>query len=100
MSELHIAEIPYESGELQYRYARYLSEDGTRWVRHGLFQAYYISGSLKSEGTYQHGLESGEWRDFHENGQLAAFGRYEDGVEVGSWNFWDSSGRPEGSTTY
>ena len=100
MSELHIAEIPYESGALQCRYARYLSEDGTRWVRHGLYQAYYPSGVLKSEGTYEHGLESGEWRDFHENGQLAALGRYEDGVEVGDWKFWDPSGKQEDSATY
>ena len=37
---LHIAEIPYETGEIQYRYARYLSADGSRWIRRGLFRAY------------------------------------------------------------
>lgn len=38
---LHIAEIPYGSGEVRFRYARYLSDDGSRWIRHGLFCAYW-----------------------------------------------------------
>lgn len=60
----------------------------------------YSSGALKSEGTYQHGLESGEWLDFHANGQLAALGQYEDGVEVGDWKFWDANGKQEEGVTY
>ncbi len=100
MSKLHIAEIPYESGEIRCRYTRYLSEDGTRWIRHGLYQAYYPSGVLKSEGTYEDGLARGAWRDFHANGQLAALGQYEDGVEIGEWQFWDTDGNKEESVTY
>lgn len=29
---LHIAEIPYETGELHFRYSRKLSPDGTKWI--------------------------------------------------------------------
>lgn len=87
---LHIAEIPYETGELRYRYARYLASDGQKWIRHGLFQAYHPNGQLASEGYYEHGKENGVWKDFHDNGRLAAQGEYRDGVECGTWRYWDS----------
>ena len=90
--DLNIAEIPYETGEIKFRYSRYLSEDGARWVRHGLFRAYHMNGTLASEGEYIDGLEQGLWRDYHENGQLAAEGYYEKGEEVGEWRFWHPDG--------
>jgi len=95
MADLHIAEIPYESGQIRFRYARYLAADGASWIRHGLFTAYHHDGALASEGTYEHGKEHGPWRDFHANGQLAAEGRYEHGVEVGEWTFWNAMGVTE-----
>ncbi len=51
-AELNIAEIPYESGSIRFRYARVMAPDGTRWIRHGLFVAYYEAGSVVSEGQY------------------------------------------------
>lgn len=90
--DLNIAEIPYDTGEVRYRYARYLSADGERWIRHGLFRSYYKDGSLASEGHYEHGLEEGVWRDYHSNGTLAAEGQYCHGEEILGWRFWDSSG--------
>jgi antitoxin component YwqK of YwqJK toxin-antitoxin module len=92
---LHIAEIPYESGQLKYVYSRYLADDGKRWVRHGLFRAFHPNGKPKSEGEYEHGIENGSWRDFHENGQLAAEGAYRNGKTDGRWRFWDQDGREE-----
>jgi antitoxin component YwqK of YwqJK toxin-antitoxin module len=92
MSELHIAEIPFEDGHIRYRYSRRLSPDGTRWIREGLFQAFHPSGTLASEGSYIDGLEEGIWRDFHDNGQLAAEGAYSAGVEAGAWRFWNPDG--------
>lgn len=92
---LNIAEIPYESGAIRYRYSRILGPDGTRWLRHGRFVAYAESGSVISEGMYVNGKEHGEWKDFHPSGQLAAHGRYEDGAEVGPWHYWDENGNPE-----
>lgn len=97
---LHIAEIPYESGGLQFRYSRKLSEDGARWIRHGLFTAFHKNGQRASEGVYEHGLETGVWRDYHDNGQLAAEGEYVDGKEHGTWRFWDRDGGQEKTTRY
>ena len=93
--ELRIAEIPFESGEIHFRYARYLSDDGSRWIRHGLFVAYHKNGKLASEGNYVDGVEDGHWRDFHENGQLAAEGEYDRGHEVGVWKYWTPDGKPD-----
>lgn len=94
MSDLNIAEIPYETGEIHFRYARYLSGDGSHWIRHGLFRAYHLNGNVASEGNCVDGAEHGQWRDYHENGQLAAEGFYEHGKEVGEWHFWNEDGSP------
>jgi len=91
-AELNIAEIPYETGEIQFRYTRYLHEDGSRWIRHGLFRAYHRNGALASEGTYVNGNEDGLWRDYHENGELAAEGHYKNGQQLGAWKYWNSDG--------
>ena len=87
--ELSIAEIPFKSGSLQYRFARYLADDGERWIRHGLFQAYHENGNLASEGSYHHGVETGHWRDFHQDGRLAAVGTYIEGKEADDWKYSD-----------
>jgi hypothetical protein len=93
--KINIAEIPYDDGNIRLRYARKMSPDGNRWLRHGLFQAFYPSGQKASEGHYLEGTEQGLWRDFHENGQLAAEGEYDKGVEVSPWNYWSSKGLAE-----
>lgn len=95
MSELHIAEIPYEDGGVHFRYARKMAADGHRWLRHGLFQAFHANGQKASEGHYRDGVEEGVWRDFNENGQTAAEGRYAAGEPVGVWMYWDEAGRPQ-----
>jgi len=93
--ELNIAEIPYESGNIRFRYSRYLSSDGTRWIRHGLFCAYHENGQLASEGNYVDGKEHGVWKDFHENGKPAAEGQYDMGTEIGEWRYWNVDGIPD-----
>jgi antitoxin component YwqK of YwqJK toxin-antitoxin module len=97
---LHIAEIPYESGGLRFRYGRVPSDDGTRWIRHGLCTAYHENGQRACEGFYEHGLETGTWRDYHDNGVLAAEGAYVAGKEHGVWRHWDREGREEKSTRF
>lgn len=94
-ADLNIAEIPYDSGELHFRFARYLSPDGVRWIKHGLFQEYHRNGQLISEGAYVHGVEHGPWKDHFPNGQLAAEGTYENGKEVGEWRYWNEDGAPQ-----
>ena len=97
---LHIAEIPYETGEVRFRYSRFMSDDRTRWIRHGVFCEYQPNGQIKSEGAFEFGLEHGVWRDYHENGQLAAEGEYLRGQEMGVWRFWDADGNEEAPTDY
>jgi antitoxin component YwqK of YwqJK toxin-antitoxin module len=99
-AELNIAEIPYESGSIRFRYSRFLAPDGQRWLRHGRFVEYAENGSVISEGQYVDGQEHGSWRDFHPNGQLAAEGSYEHGLEHGEWRFWDEQGNQERRVIY
>lgn len=97
---LYIAEIPYESGNIKFRYSRRMSQDGQMWIRHGLFVSYHENGTVASEGNYENGLEIGVWRDFHENGQLASEGSYVGGKEEGLWKFWSLDGSEEHTVTY
>ncbi|MET3480396.1 toxin-antitoxin system YwqK family antitoxin [Variovorax atrisoli] len=99
-ADLNIAEIPYESGAIKFRYARVMTPDKTRWIRHGLFVAYHEHGTVASEGQYVDGKEDGLWRDLHPNGQPAAEGHYRGGQEVGVWRFWKPNGTEEPSTDY
>lgn len=92
MNELFLVEIYDEFNNIQYRYTRYLSQDGAKWIRHGLFLAYYPNGIVSSEGYYEHGLEQGIWKDYHENGILASIGEYKNGEEYGLWKYYDSLG--------
>ena len=91
-AELNIAEIPYESGGVHFRYSRVLSEDGARWVRHGMFVEYSENGTVIAEGSYSYGKEQGRWREYYPNGGPAAEGAYEAGLEHGAWKFWDEAG--------
>lgn len=99
-AELNIAEIPFDSGTVRFRYTRYLAPGGERWIRHGLFVSYHENGVMSSEGSFVEGAEDGVWRDFHENGQLASEGRYQDGREVGTWRFWSPDGTEQPSATH
>lgn len=94
MTELSIAEIPYESGSIRFRYSRKLSSDETFWIREGLFRAYHPNGTIATEGHYVDGVEDGLWRDYHENGRLAAEGTYRHGSEGPDWHYWDADGGP------
>lgn len=92
---LYMAEIPYETGELHFRYSRKMSPDGTKWIRDGLYQKFYKNGNVASEGSYREGLEEGAWKDYHENGNLAAEGYYSNGKETGIWRYYDEDGNFE-----
>jgi hypothetical protein len=99
-SDLNIAEIPYESGAIRFRYARVMAPDRTRWIRHGLFVEYHENGTVVSEGQYVDGKEDGLWRDFRPDGRRAAEGCYREGKEVGVWRFWNPDGTEESSTNF
>lgn len=99
-ADLNLAEVPYESGVLRFRYTRFMAPDGTRWIRHGLFVAYHENGVVSSEGSYNEGKEHGLWRGFHENGQLASEGSYDQGEEDGIWRFWGPDGTEQPPTKH
>ncbi len=100
LDQLHVAEIPHEGGGIRYRYSRYLSSDGSRWIRHGLFTEFHQGGAKASEGQYAHGQEEGVWQFFHLNGQLAAEGTYCAGKEEGVWRYWSETGQEEPPVRY
>lgn len=89
LENLYIVEIPYDNGNIRYRYTRFLSKESTHWVRHGLFIVYYENGVIASEGMYTNGLEDGLWIDYYDNGQLAARGYYKNGEQLDGWEYWD-----------
>lgn len=87
---MNVAETYYQTGEIQYRFARYLADDGITWVYHGRFVAFHRNGQLASEGNYIDGLEEGVWRSYHDDGQLAAEGCYRQGEQTGTWRYWEN----------
>lgn len=97
---LYIAEIPFDNGTVRFRYSRIMSEDGKKWIRHGLYKEYHPNGVLASEGEYDLGLETGLWKDYHDNGHLAAQGEYKEGKEIGIWQYWDAAGNHEESEDF
>lgn len=97
---LYIVEIPYETGEIQFRYSRRMSDDGTKWIREGLFTEYYRNGTIATTGLYENGLEQGHWTDYYENGQIAAEGEYSNGAETGTWSYYDETGNLEEEETF
>lgn len=97
---LNIAEIPYPSGKVQFRYSRYLAKNGSEYIRHGLFVAYHENGIVASEVVYEHGIETGPCRDYYPNGQLAAEGVYLKGKEHGLWRYWNQDGQLEQEVEY
>lgn len=97
---MHVAEVPFESGGVRFRYSRCKSADGSRWIRHGLFQAFHPNGQISTEGLYERGLEQGVWRDYHMNGRPAAEGPYKDGKKHGLWRYWNELGEAEVTEEY
>lgn len=97
---LNLAEVLDEAGRLKFRYSRYMSSDATKWIRHGLFVAYYPDGCVASEVTYEHGAEHGPCRDLHSNGQIAAEGAYSKGRECGLWKYYAEDGTLESSVDH
>ena len=98
-SETSEATIRTEDGRTL-RYFRCLNAEGTSWVRHGPFVETFVDGQVASEGNYEHGRESGRWRDFYSSGHVAAEGTYVDGKEQGLWRFWDEAGKQERTVHY
>lgn len=64
----------------------------------------YPKGQLKSAGYVRRaGVEAykrhGHWVTFHENGQKESEGFYDLGVKTSDWKYWDAEGHPLSSGT-
>ncbi|MCD4746537.1 MAG: hypothetical protein K8R58_09570, partial [Bacteroidales bacterium] len=66
-----------------------IDEEG---IRDGHWEEFYIDGTLKSEGLYNKGKRSGEWKFYHKNGKLEQIGKYnEEGKCDGIWEWYYDS---------
>lgn len=92
----------YSSGKLEGSYETWYTHNGakqfigayTNDLQTGLWQDYYSTGVLSSEGNYLEGNKHGEWKYFHENGKISSEGSYDNGVETGIWKQYDEDGNP------
>lgn len=60
--------------------------------RHGSWKAYYKTGQLWSEGSFEHGLSTGKIVMYYETGELRAEGEYLKGERTGKWVYYNKSG--------
>ncbi|WP_258104052.1 toxin-antitoxin system YwqK family antitoxin [Marinoscillum sp. MHG1-6] len=58
----------------------------------GLYQSFYLNGSLESRGYYHNNESDSTWAFFYENGQKKAEGKFRDGSQVGKWIYYFENG--------
>ncbi len=67
-----------------------VKEDGNR---DGPWKDFYTDGSLKAEGTYTNGKQTGEWKYYHQNGKLEQAGKFNKlGKLEGTWKWYFDNG--------
>ena len=60
-----------------------MDEEGNK---EGLWEEFYLDGSLRAKGSYLNNRKTGEWVYYHENGILEQTGLYDtEGKPVGKW---------------
>ena len=68
-----------------------VKEDGNR---NGPWKDFYPDGSLKSEGNYDNGKQTGEWKFYHSNGKIEQSGKFnKQGKFEGTWKWYFDSGQ-------
>ncbi len=68
-----------------------VKEDGNR---DGLWKDFYEDGTLRAEGKYDNGRQTGEWKYFHQNGKLEQSGKFnKNGKPEGSWKWYYETGK-------
>lgn len=83
----------YKDGKPQ---AEIRKKDG---VKHGV-QVFWSSSGMRTETTFEHGVEHGPIRKFWANGNKEAEGTYEHGLKSGTWTDYDSQGQVLFTKTY
>lgn len=83
----------YKGGEPQ---AEIRKKNG---VKHGV-QVFWSTSGMRSETTFEHGVEHGPVRELWANGNKKVEGSYEHGLRSGTWTDYDSSGQVLFTKTY
>ncbi len=60
-------------------------------VPHGVFRGYDAAGTLRQEGTLEHGDQVGLWRDHDESGELESEAAYVEGVLDGPFKLFGTT---------
>ncbi|NOY30627.1 MAG: toxin-antitoxin system YwqK family antitoxin [Planctomycetes bacterium] len=76
----------------------YLSNDQV--VSHGKYVEFYRSGQKYSEGTYDMGLHTGQWKYWHPNEQICKSVNFKAGKPHGQWDVFRPDGSREASKGY
>jgi uncharacterized protein len=73
-------------------------EDGNR---NGPWKDFYPDGSLKAEGNYDNGNQTGEWKYYHSNGKIEQTGKFtKQGKLTGTWKWYFDNGQLLKEETY
>ncbi len=60
----------------------------------GIWNFYYESGELKSVGSYNNNMRTGNWKFYYRNASLEQEGSYKRGYTSGDWTWYYKNGRP------
>ena len=68
-----------------------IKEDGNH---DGPWKDFYPDGSLKAEGNYDNGKQTGEWKYYHANGKIEQVGKFnKQGKFEGTWKWYFDNGQ-------
>jgi antitoxin component YwqK of YwqJK toxin-antitoxin module len=72
--------ISYKSGFITER--ELINRFDNNGKKHGPWKYFYADGNVRQEGTYNHGLENGYFKDYDEAGNLVSTAKFSDGVKL------------------
>lgn len=94
------SELNIESQSYAENYVRYAPVDKSQIVRHGKSVTYFSNGKTASEGQYENGKRTGNFRWWYSNGQKSIEGSYQDDVEHGEFTWWHENGMKKAVGAY
>jgi len=72
--------ITYKSGFITER--ELINRFDNNGKKHGPWKYFYPEGMVRQEGTYNHGLENGYFKEYDKDGNLLTTAKYADGVKL------------------
>jgi uncharacterized protein len=72
--------ITYKSGFITER--ELINRFDNNGKKHGPWKYFYPEGMVRQEGTYNHGLENGYFKEYDKDGNLVSTAKYADGVKL------------------